>query len=59
MMNKDYHLYLSDEEYSRVISSLINLKNHLIEQGKYTDAVDDLLCKFASAKKKKIKVSYI
>ena len=49
-------LYLTDEEYSRVIQSLINLKNNLIAQGRYTDAVDDVLCKALTAKKKKVKI---
>ena len=38
---------------------LINLKNKLIAEGRYTDAVDELLCKVISTKKKKIKVKYI
>lgn len=58
MKNRDYHLYLTDKEYSRVISALINLKNDLITQGRYTDGVDDVLCKVTAARKKKIKVSY-
>lgn len=59
MKEKKYHLYLTDTEYSEIISALINLKNNLIKQGKYTDGVDDTLCKVTSAKKKKIKVSYL
>lgn len=31
-------------------------KNKLIEQGRYTDAVDDVLCKVLSAKKRKLKI---
>ena len=45
--------YLTAEEQSRVIQSLIRLKNELLEQGRYTDAVDDVLCKVLSAKKKR------
>lgn len=59
MRNKDYHIYLTDMEYRHIIQSLINLKNELIEQGRYTDAVDDVLCKFVLAKKKRIRVQYI
>lgn len=51
--------YLSDEEYSRVIQSLVRLKNSLIFQGRYTDGVDDVLCKVLSAKKRKLKIKYI
>ena len=53
MREQKYHVYLTAEEQSRVIQSLIRLKNELIEQGKYTDAVDDVLCKVVSAKKKR------
>ena len=53
-----YHLYLDETEYSRVIESLISLKNSLIRQGRYTDAVDDVLCKFVKVRKKKIKIEY-
>ena len=49
---KEYHIYLTAEEQSRVIQSLIRLKNELLEQGRYTDAVDDVLCKVLAAKKK-------
>ena len=59
MKEQKYHLYLSDEEYRRVLQSLIRLKNSLIAQGRYTDAVDDVLCKVISSKKRKIKIEYI
>ena len=51
MREKKYHIYLTADEQSRVILSLINLKNNLIAQGRYTDGVDDVLCKVMSAKK--------
>ena len=59
MREKKYNIYLTDDEQSRVIQSLINLKNNLIAQGRYTDAVDDVLCKVLGAKKKKLKIEYI
>ncbi len=52
MREKKYHIYLTAEEQSRVIQSLIRLKNELLEQGRYTDAVDDVLGKVLAAKKK-------
>ena len=58
MKEQKYHLYLSDEEYRRVLQSLIRLKNSLIAQGRYTDGVDDVLCKVLSAKKRKVKIKY-
>ena len=54
-----FHIYLNDDEYSRVIQSLIRLKNSLIAQGRYTDGVDDVLCKVMLAKKRKLKIKYI
>ena len=59
MKEQKYHLYLSKEEYSEVLQSLIRLKNSLIAQGRYTDGVDDILCKMISAKKRKFKIKYI
>ena len=59
MKEQKYHLYLSKEEYSEVLQSLIRLKNSLTAQGRYTDGVDDILCKMISAKKRKLKIKYI
>ena len=56
MREKKYHLYLTADEQSKVIQSLIDLKNNLIAQGRYTDAVDDVLLKVLSAKKKKLNI---
>ena len=59
LKEQKYHLYLSDNEYRQTIQSLVRLKNNLIAQGRYTDGVDDVLCKVLSAKKRKLKVKYI
>ncbi len=59
MKEQKYHLYLSNDEYSILIQSLIHLKNSLTAQGRYTDGVDDILCKVLSAKKRKFKIQYI
>ncbi|MCI8550386.1 MAG: hypothetical protein HFI68_07350 [Lachnospiraceae bacterium] len=59
MKEAKYHLYLNDSEYSRVIHSLVCLKNSLIEQGRYTDAVDDVLIKIMKVRKKRVTVHYI
>ena len=59
MREEKFHIYLNDDEYRRVIQSLICLKNSLIAQGKYTDGVDDVLCKVLSAKKRELKIKYI
>lgn len=59
MKQKDYHIYLSEQELSQVIQSLLDLKNNLTAQGRYTDAVDDVLIKFTKAQTKKMTVQYI
>ena len=59
MREEKFHIYLNDDEYSRVIQSLIRLKNSLIAQGRYTDGAHDVLCKVLSAKKRKFKIKYI
>ena len=59
LKEQKYHLYLSDYEYRHVIQPLVTLKNSLTAQGRYTDAVDDVLCKVLSAKKRKLKIKYI
>ena len=58
MRNIKYHLALTDNEYSLIINSLNDLRNELIAQGRYTDAVNDVLVKFIGAKKKKFKIIY-
>lgn len=40
-----------------MIDSLNNLRNRLISEGKYTDAVDEVLIKVANAKNKKFKIA--
>lgn len=59
MKQKDYHIYLTEPERYQVIQYLIDLKNNLTAQGRYTDAVDDVLIKITKAKKKRIAVRYI
>lgn len=59
MKGEKYHIYLSTKERNEIVYSLINLKNKLIEQGRYTDAVDDVLFKVLKTKKKKIKIEYV
>lgn len=59
MKQKDNPIYLDKQERSQVIQSLVDLKNTLIAQGKYTDAVDDVLIKITKARKKRIAVQYI
>lgn len=59
MKAEKYHIYLSTRERNEIVASLINLKNKLIEQGRYTDAVDDVLFKVLKTKRTKIKIEYV
>ena len=59
MKDPKYHIYLTNEERSEVFKSLIDLKNEMIVQGKYTDVLDEIIVKLYKARKKNIKVIYI
>ena len=59
MKDPKYHIYLTNEERSEVQKSLIDLKNEMIVQGKYTDVLDEIIVKLYKARKKNIKVIYI
>ncbi len=41
MKTEKYRIYLSTRKRNEIVAPLINLKNKLIEQGRYTDAVDE------------------
>lgn len=58
MKSPKYHLYLTSKEYIQVIGALVELKNELISEVRYTDAVDELLIKFSKARTKNLKVVY-
>lgn len=57
-MKQKYHLALDTEERRLILESLNDLRNRLIKAGKYTDAVDELMIKFAKAKLKKFEVNF-
>lgn len=59
MRSLKYHLYLRPDERHTVINSLIDLRNGLISQGRYTDIIDELLIKLTKAKVKKIKIKEV
>ena len=59
MKDPKYHIYLTNEERSEVLKSLIDLKNEMIAQGKYTNVLDEIIVKLYKARKKNIKVIYI
>ena len=53
MREQKYHLYLSEAEHRFLIHNLIWFQNKLRQEGRYTDAVEDLIIKFSNAKTKK------
>ena len=59
MKEKKTHLYFDSEERKILIHSLVKLKNQLIEQGRYTDPVDELIFKVSAAPVKRMKIEYI
>lgn len=59
MKTDHFYINLTADEQNQVLESLIKLKNSLMAQGKYTDAVDDVILKISKAKRKKFKVRYI
>ena len=58
MMKQKYYLILNDQEHRLMIESLNQLRNKLIADGKYTDAIDEVLLKIIGAKRKKFKVIF-
>lgn len=61
MRKQKYYLAIDDYERCVIIDSLNNLRNKLIADGRHTDAVDELIIKFAHApiKKSKIKMTEV
>ena len=59
MREKINHLYVDNHERKIILHSLVELKNALIQQGRYTDCVDELIFKVANASIKKMKIEYV
>ena len=45
-------LVLSPSEYRLMLHGLLHFRNKLIAQGRYTDAIDELLIKLQKAKRR-------
>lgn len=52
---KKYYINLTEQERSQIIHSLIDKKNALMAQGRYTDAVDEVILKMMKAKATQLK----
>ncbi len=59
MREKKVHLYVDNQERSIILHSLVELKNQLIQQGRYTDCVDELIFKVVNAPVKRMKIEYV
>lgn len=57
MKEQKFHLYLSESERRFLVQYLIWFQNKLRQEGRYTDAIDDLIVKISKAKPKKIRIT--
>lgn len=58
MRDKKYYIVLDDFERRVIVNCLNEMRNKIIADGKYTDAVGEVLLKIVGAKQKKFKVIY-
>ncbi|WP_322200811.1 hypothetical protein [Acutalibacter intestini] len=59
MREKKNHLYVDSQERTLLLHSLVELKNQHIQQGRYTDCVDELIFKVVNAPIKRMKIEYV
>ena len=59
MRDKTHHIYLDSHERKLLIHSLVELKNQLIQQDRYTDCIDELIFKVTNAPTKRMKIEYV
>lgn len=57
MKSPKYYLYLSEDECRLLFHSLVEFKNKLHREGRYTDTVDEVLIKVSKAKRKRIRIA--
>jgi hypothetical protein len=58
MKEKKYYIAFDDFERRVVVNCMNEMRNKLIADGKYTDALDEVLLKVIHSKQKNIKVIY-
>ena len=58
MKEEKYYIALDDFERQVVVNCMNEMRNKLIADGKYTDALDEVLLKIIRSKQKKLKVVY-
>jgi len=59
MREKKNPLYIDSQERSILLHSLVELKNQFIQQGRYTNCVDELIFKVVNALIKRMKIEYV
>ena len=59
MKDKTTPLYVDSHERKLILHSLVEMKNALIRQGRYTECIDELIFKVANAPVKKMKIEYV
>ena len=59
VMGKKYHVALTGEERRILLEALVFKKNKLLAEGRYTDAIDEIILNVMKAKIKKYKVKEI
>lgn len=56
MFEKRIQMYITDNEQAILAAALIDMKNELHQQGRYTDCVDEILMKVIEPKRRKVKM---
>lgn len=57
MQEKKYYIAFDGYERGVMVNALNEMRNALLQQGRYTDAVDEVILKVIDAKTKKFKVT--
>ena len=55
---KKYYIVFDEYERGIIINALNDKRNALIKEGRYTDAVDEVLLKVINAKQKRFNIRY-
>ena len=55
---KKYYIVFDEYERRIIINTLNDKRNALIKEGRYTDAVDEVLLKVINAKQKRFNIRY-
>ena len=56
MRSQNYYIAIDEKERRIILNALNELRNRLLAEGRYTDAVDDVLIKVVNAPIRKFKI---